>query len=241
MSKSMPYGPRQSAVLPAFTDKTQRSSPIAIRIVNDVKERASIYALRYRAYEKLLNAPPCDEGEEFHDALDNAATTVPFGAYDAGRLVGAMRLCFSRPKDSLSTLPCAGYYPELKAVKQSARESLMEVSRFTIDTCIANTSYRTTLYANLVRTSLMAAEAARVSTILVATRPGWVRFYKYMLGFDMIGQPANYPPGDLKIVLLGGSLDLARKRQRMQNAFVRISPDEITGMRQALAPILARA
>lgn len=239
MSQSIRFEPRQTSAVPSLTPVT-KASPFELRIVTDEAARREIYALRRRAYEKLLETSPCKDANEFRDAFDELPTTLQLGAYDDGRLVGAMRLCFSRLWDGLDTLPCAGHYPELNSVKRAARGALMEVSRFSIDTDISNTSYRTTLYASLVRTSLIAAEAAGVSTFLVATRPEWVKFYKYMLGFELIGEPAFYPPGDMKIALLGGSLDQARKRQRMQNAFFQIDPREITSMRQALAPIMTR-
>lgn len=239
MSQSITFEPRQVTAFPSAMPAS-KSSPFDLRIVTDEEQRRDIYRLRRRAYEKLLEASPCEGQSEFRDAFDDLPTTLQIGAYDDGRLVGAMRLCFSRPWDGLESLPCAGHYPELKNVKRAARGSLMEVSRFSIDTDISNTSYRTTLYASLVRTSLIAAEAADVSTFLVATRPDWVRFYKYMLGFELIGEPAFYPPGDMKIALLGGSLDQARKRQRMQNAFFQIGPREIASMRQAIAPIMTR-
>lgn len=239
MSQSITFEPRQVTAFPSIKPAS-KNAPFDLRIVTDAEQRRDIYRLRRRAYEKLLEASPCEGQSEFRDAFDDLPTTLQIGAYDDGRLVGAMRLCFSRPWDGLEALPCASHYPELNTVKRTARGSLMEVSRFSIDTDISNTSYRTTLYASLVRTSLIAAEAADVSTFLVATRPDWVRFYKYMLGFELIGEPAFYPPGDMKIALLGGSLDQARKRQRMQNAFFKIDSREIASMRQAIAPIMTR-
>lgn len=240
MSQSIKFEPRQTSAFPTPIKATSKNSPFDLRIVTSAEQRRAIFELRRRAYEKLLEASPCDGEAEFRDVFDDMATTLQIGAYDDGRLVGAMRLCFSRIWDGLETLPCASHYPELQNVKRAARGALMEVSRFSIDTEISNTSYRTTLYASLVRTSLIAAEAGDVSTFLIATRPDWVRFYKYMLGFELIGEPAMYPPGDMKIALLGGSLDQARKRQRMQNAFFQIDPREIASMRQALSPILTR-
>ena len=113
------------------------------------------------------------------------------------------------------------------------------MSRLAIEPELSNTSYRTTLYASLVRAGFMAAQAAEVSMILIATRPEWVRFYKYMLGFQPIGEPAIYPPGDVPIVLLGGSFAEAQKRQRAQNAFFKITDEEVASMKAAIAPALA--
>lgn len=76
--------------------------------------------------------------------------------------------------------------------------------------------------------------------ILIATKPDWVRFYQYMLGFHPIGLPALYPPGDFKITLLGGSLEQAQSRQRMQNRFFKITDEEVASMKDAIAAALER-
>ena len=61
------------------------------------------------------------------------------------------------------------------------------------------------------------------------------------IGFEQIGEPALYPPGDFKITLLGGSLEQARMRQRLQNRFFKITPDEIASMKSAITAALDRA
>lgn len=234
MTQSVKFVPRQTSAL-----QGSKQTPFDLRIVTSDTERRDVFRLRLRAYQEFIGDEASDL-TEYRDEFDDLQTTVLMGAYDGDKLVGAMRLCFSRPWDALATIPCAPYYPDLLQIKRTARGSLMEVSRFSIEPDLSNTSYRTTLYASLVRASLMAAQAANVAMILIATRPDWVRFYKYMLGFELIGQPALYPPGDVKIALLGGSLAQAEMRQRLQNKFFRIAPDEILSMRRALMPILAR-
>ena len=148
----------------------------------------------------------------------------------------ACGFAFSHPKQALSTLPCASYYPALKDVHRQQAHGLVEVSRLSIEPGLDNMSYRTTLYAFLVRAALTAAMAAGVSMLLIATRPDWVKFYRYMLGFQQIGEPALYPPGDFKITLLGGSLEQAQMRQRLQNRFFKITSEEIASMKLAITP-----
>ena len=233
MENSVTFVPKQIVSLPGA-----KQSPFDVRLITTKEERHAVFVLRRRAYAEYIEQDASPPDGEYRDAFDDLATTILLGAFDEGRLVGAMRLCFSGVWDCLSTLPCAEYYPALVPIKRAAAGSLMEVSRFSIDPDISNTSYRTTLYASLVRASLMAAEAADVARILIGTQPEWVRFYKYMLGFDLIGEPAIYPPGDIRIALLGGSLAQARLRQRLQNKFFRISDDEIESMRRILGPVL---
>ena len=77
-----------------------------------------------------------------------------------------------------------------------------------------------------------------VTGSLIATKPEFSRFYQYMLGFKVVGQPAAYPPGDHKIVLLAGSFSQAELRQSAQNAFFKITADEIASMKAALGGAL---
>jgi N-acyl-L-homoserine lactone synthetase len=230
------FNPTQSQTL--FESAGER---FRLQLLTSETEREASFRLRYAAYRDILGREAARYSGVYRDAFDDLATTINIGAYDRGHLVGAMRLCLSRTWDDLSTLPCAAYYPALSEIKSAAQGALMEVSRLSIDPDITNTSYRTTLYATLVRAGFLAAEAADVTKILIAMRPAWVRFYQYMLGFDVIGEPSFYPPGDFKVWLLGGGIAQARLRQRSQNAFFRLTPDEVLSFRQQIAPLLARS
>ena len=223
-----------SAYMPAALSSF-RCGAFDMRIVTLPADRQACFALRLRAYAVYLPPNEIPANGLYTDPFDDLATTLVMGAYDAGRLVASMRLCFSRAWDSTLTLPCAPYYPELETIKSSSSGALMEVSRVAIDPAITNTSYRTTLYASLVRLGLIAANAADVSTILIATQAASEKFYRYMLGLERIGEPAFYPPGDFKISLLGGAMEQARLRQKCQNSFFGVSDDEVARMRQALA------
>ena len=87
----------------------------------------------------------------------------------------------------------------------------------------------------------MAAEAADVAKILIATRPDGVGFYKYMLGFELIGEPALYPPGDVKIALLGGTMSKARRPPAFAEQILpHLRTMKSPSMRRALSPILNR-
>lgn len=212
-----------------------RCGSFDMRIVTVPAECNACFALRLRAYQPYLPADEVPAGGLYTDQFDDLATTLIIGAHDAGRLIASMRLCFSRTWDSLGTLPCAAHYPQLSAIKEASESAMMEVSRVAIDPVITNTSYRTTLYASLVRLGLIAAEAGDVSTVLIATQASSEKFYSYMLGLKRIGEPAFYPPGDFKISLLGGDMRQLRLRQKVQNSFFRVGPEDIVRMRHALA------
>lgn len=233
MSEPITFRPRQSVSAKDF-----RKFPFEIRVLTHEMDRSEIFTLRYRAYLAASHIGEHPSGE-YRDHHDDLASTVILAAYDADVCVGTLRVNFSQPWQPVATLPCASYYPDVTRLKHEMHGGLVEVSRLAIDPAITNTSYRTTLYASLVRASFMAAQAAEVAMILVATKSDWVRFYEYMLGFKQIGQPALYPPGDLAIALLGGSFDTAQRRQRAQNAFFKITVDEVASMRAAISTALA--
>jgi N-acyl-L-homoserine lactone synthetase len=238
MSIPLSFRPRQESLPSDEGSWHGDAQSFELRILKNEYDVREATALRLRAYAAMGYAITTENGE-YTDRFDTLETTVMLGAYDQGRLVGSVRLCFNHPWQTVSSLPCGQYYPALKEVKSKVDGALVEVSRLSIEPGIANTSYRTTLYAFLVRAALTGAQAADVAMLLIATRPDWVKFYKYMLGFQVIGEPAFYPPGDFKITLLGGSLKQAETRQRLQNRFFKITPDEIASMRVAIQPALA--
>lgn len=210
------------------------SGPFDVRIVTTPADRNACFALRFRAYERYLSSAERASNSMYWDRFDDLPTTQVIGAFDRDRLVASMRLCFSRPWDAVSVLPCGAHYPALAELKSASVGALMEVSRVALDPALKNMSYRTTLYAALVRVGLIAAEAGEVSHVLIGTQASSEKFYRYMLGFERIGEPAPYPPGDMKISLLGGDMSLVRRRQKMQNSFFRIGSDDVARMRLAL-------
>ena len=240
MSIRLSLTPRQSSPTDADLMGLQSRS-FEVRILSSASEKIGALKLRSKAYAALGYANVASTNGIYADQYDEVHSTVLMGAFDGDRLVGSVRLCFAAPGEALGSLPCAPYYPALKELERQHGDGLMEVSRLSVDPDIDNTSYRTTLYATLVRTALVAAQAAGVSHILIATRPDWVRFYKYMLGFTTVGEPEFYPPGDFKITLLAGTLAQAEMRQRLQNKFFRISDTEVASMRTAIAPALEPA
>jgi hypothetical protein len=232
VQNTITFVPRQRHMLPG-TDKF----PFDIEVLGADRDRIDVFALRYRAY---LDAGYIEEraNESYRDLHDDLPTTVILRARDNGVTVGTLRVCLSQPWQPLSTLPCAPYYPALDAIKRDAPGGLAEMSRLAIAPAIDNRSYRTTLYAALVRAGFIAARAASVSHILIATKSEWIRFYRYMLGFEPIGAPALYPPGDIPISLLCGRFADAEKRQRLQNSFFKVTDAEVDSMRAALGPEL---
>ena len=230
--QALNFSPQQRAALPG-----SKKFPFALRVLTRDADRSEIFALRYRAYRDST-CIPLNPKEQYSDSYDELASTVVIAAYDANVCVGALRVNFSHPWQSVSTMPCAASFADVAKLKASTSGSLVEVSRLSIDPTITNTSYRTTLYASLVRAGFLAAQAANVSSILLATKSDWIKFYQYMLGFKLVGEPAIYPPFDVPLALLAGSFGDAEKRQKSQNAFFKITDGEIASMKAAIASAL---
>jgi hypothetical protein len=222
---------------PSAADPRNNADAFEIRLLSRPDEMSDVYRLRHRAYADQGHIERV-EGAEYRDAIDALPSTALFGAFDGGRLVAGMRLCFSLPDDDLSALPCAPYYPDLAALKSKSDSGLVEVSRLSIEPEIGNTSYRATLYGFMVRSAFAAARAAEVSAIVVATRADWVPYYKHLLSFEQVGAPAFYPPGNEPVSLLAGNIDQATRRASLRNRFFRVSDDDVARMRRLLHPVL---
>ncbi len=238
MSNPIAFRPLQKRRVSPAGVVTGAGFPFQIRVAATHAARQDAFALRYRAY-RALGYVEENAHATFADKNDALDSTVIFGAYQDDVCIGTLRVSFSLAHQDHSTLPCAPYYPEVTELKGSAPGPIVEMSRLAIDPAFTSTSFRTTLFAALVRAGFLAAQAADVSTILIATKPEFARFYQYMLGFKVVGQPAAYPPGDHRIVLLAGSFSQAELRQSAQNAFFKISAEEIDSMKAALGGVLA--
>ena len=219
LAQSIAFAPSQLSVF-AGTAKF----PFEIRVLHRDADKTDVFALRHRAYAAAGLKMP--EGTTlFSDELDQSPHCITLLAYDGARRVGTVRVNFSHSWQPLSTLACAPYFPALADVKRSASGALVEVGRMAIEPPISNTSYRTTLYAALVRAGYLSARAANASHVLVTTISDWIGFYSKMLGFKPVGTPALYPPG---------TMTTANRMQKAQNAFFRISGEEIASMRHAI-------
>lgn len=233
-SEVLPFPSRRA---PNALDPRNNADAFEIRLISERAEISAALRLRQRAYAALGVIPQLAAGE-YRDAHDELPTTAILGGYDQGSLVASMRLCFSLPGDDLSALPCAPYYPALSDFKTNAPGGLVEVSRLATEPEVGTTSYRATLYGFIVRSAFAAARAAGVSSVVVATPGSSVPYYKHLLQFEQVGEPAFYPPGNIPITLLAGKIEQASRRAELRNRFFRVTEDDVARMRRMLAPIL---
>lgn len=223
----IPFHPR------ARLSATQRF-PAHICLYGPADDRDTHFGLRQRSYEDAgIGLARGTEKDEF----DDLPSTVLIGAAIDGRLVGTLRLSLALGL-AAPELPCEPHYPEVQAIKASSRGPAAEFSRGGIEPEIANNSFRTTMYASVIRAGLICCLATRVGTVLVATRPKLQLFYEYMLGLEPVARPARYPPGDEPVALLGGSFAEADSVRAKHNRFFDIGSDEISETESVLREII---
>jgi hypothetical protein len=209
--------------------------PLDIKVFAPGTDKRDIYRLRYRAFIADGVITPRDDGL-FCDDFDELTSTSTIGAYTNGSCVGTFRLAFGTPDSDGPTMPCQTIFSEVNELHRSGYQSLVEFTRMVVAPEITNTSFRTTLYATLVRAGMMIAHAARVDYGLISIHPDKVRFYEMMCGFQSIAQAESYPGINAPAVLLGRDFTALELKRTRQNPFFRISASEITGARATLFP-----
>jgi hypothetical protein len=118
----------------------------------------------------------------------------------------------------------------MQTLRAAVGGTIVELSRLAIDPSVTNTSYKSTLYAALIRTCLLKPTEADVSLALIATRDKTLPFYLRVLGFEVIAAPRFYPPGDIPITLTALVWKDARKsvlRNRFFTASVNKAPNQV--------------
>ena len=152
MAHIIPFHPR------ARLSATKRF-PAHICLYGPADDREAHFVLRQRSYEDAgIGLARGSERDEF----DDLPSTVLIGAAIDGRLVGTLRLSLALGL-AAPELPCEPHYPEVQAIKASSRGPAAEFSRGGIEPEIANTSFRTTMYASVIRagTHLLPCQTGR--------------------------------------------------------------------------------
>ena len=117
---------------------------------------------------------------------------------------------------------------------------MVEFSRMAVEPSLGNRSFRTTLYASLVRAGLILSTAARTDVVLIAVHPRVSRFYKLMCGFEIIGHSKTYGEIAEETDLLALRFREAEERRLRSNAFFGYSPLEVEAASQILETLRPR-
>lgn len=214
--------------------------PIDLRVFASGSDKRDIYRLRYRAFIKdgVISAR---SDELFFDPYDDLASTCSLGAYQDGVCVGTFRLAFGEGRSDRDTMPCQAMFAEVGTLQAQGFDRLVEFGRMVVEPSLTNTSFRTTLYASLVRAGLIIAQAGGADYGLISVHPKLARFYELMCGFKSMARAESYPGINAPAVLLGRDFRILDQKRTRQNPFFRIASNEVTLARDQLFPVTQQA
>ena len=207
--------------------------PVALKIFGPGTNKQAIYALRYRAFIDIgvITSRP---DALFFDCYDDLKSTFSIGAFSDGVCVGSFRLTFGNGRASNVTMPCQSVFSQIADLEAEGHKSLVEFTRMVVAPELTNTSFRTTLYAALVRAGLIIAHAAHADYGLISIHPNLVRFYAAMCGFQTMARAESYPGINAPAVLMGREFRALDEKRVKQNPFFKISPAEIESARETM-------
>lgn len=188
-------------------------------------EQQACLELRYRAYfaNGLIPEHP---GRLYRDSFDGLGSTLLLGLRHDRRLVATIRMCLSLDTGDGESLPSFAHYSEVQALRRQDSGRIAELSRMATDPGIVNLSYRTTVYATVVKSCMDLSAKLQVERLLLGARREHLRFYRAIMGFTAFSEARRYPPGNVAITM--SSLDLAQGSARRGRHAVLESPDRIS-------------
>lgn len=221
-------------VLDSNAGDSAKNFPIALKLYSAKSDTAIISRLRYRAFRA---AGWIDENADgtFVDRYDSLPSTHTIGAFHAGECIGSLRLAFGGAGWPSGTMPCeAQFWREMADLDLRRAARLVEFSRMAVEPNLDNQSFRTTLYASLIRAGLIAATAARTDIALIAVHRRVSRFYQAMCGFEVVGRSDTYMEIGQPTDLLSLRFSEIEKRRGRINAFFGFSLEEVEAASRAL-------
>ncbi|MEQ1695397.1 MAG: GNAT family N-acyltransferase [Hyphomicrobiaceae bacterium] len=213
--------------------ETAGKFPLDLKVFTAGSDRRDVYALRYRAFIKDGVITPRDD-KLFSDAYDDLETTCTLAAYQGAACVGSFRLAFGEGRPGEQTMPCQSIFTEIGGLEAKGYRRLVEFGRMVVEPSLTNTSFRTTLYATLVRAGLIVAEAGKTDFGLISVHPKLAKFYELMCGFKIMARAETYPGINAPAVLLGRNFKALDQKRTRQNPFFRFTPNEVTNARAQL-------
>lgn len=218
-----------------------KNFPIALRIFSSASDKTEIYRLRYRAFREAGWIAE-NEACEFVDRYDDLSSSVTIGAFHEGACIGSLRLAFGGAGHPAETMPCEEQFSdEIRKLDAASLDRLVEFSRMAIEPSLTNRSFRTTLYASLVRAGLILSAAGRIETALIAVHRRISPFYQAMCGFKVIGRSEAYAGIEEATDFLALRFGEMEKRRRRSNAFFALTEQEIGSARQTMTALQRKA
>ncbi len=214
--------------------------PLDLKVFTAGSDKRDVYALRYRAFIKDGVITPRDD-KLFSDRYDDLETTCTLAAYQGATCVGSFRLAFGEGRIGGETMPCQSIFTEVGTLEAKGFHRLVEFGRMVVEPTLTNTSFRTTLYATLVRAGLIVAEAGETDFGLISVHPNLAKFYELMCGFRAMARAETYPGINAPAVLLGRNFRVLDQKRSKQNPFFRFTSNEVTNARAQLFPAAREA
>lgn len=214
---------------------SSKNFPIILRVFSSKCDKADLYRLRYRAFRAAGWIEEDTKGE-FVDRYDQLASSFSIGAFHNGACIGSLRLAFGGDESPPLSMPCEGPFAhEIASLAASGHSRFIEFSRMAVEPTLTNNSFRTTLYASLVRAGFISSSAGNVDIALIAVHEKFSPFYQRMCGFEVLGASKSYAGILEPTHLLGREMHALNDRRRQRNAFFDFSEDEIESARAVLA------
>jgi N-acyl-L-homoserine lactone synthetase len=211
-----------------------KNFPISLRVYSAGSDKTDLYRLRYRAFRDAGWIAENAE-QQLSDRFDRLASTFAIGAFHNGECIGSLRLPFGGAGYPAHSLPCEEQFAgEVRALDPGRRQRLVEFSRMAVEPSLTNRSFRTTLYASLVRAGLILTTAAKTDVVVVAVHRRISAFYQAMCGFKVVGKSEGYTGIDEPTNFLALELREAEQRRLRSNAFFAFSEEEVSSARSAL-------
>jgi N-acyl-L-homoserine lactone synthetase len=232
MSSNLTFTP--SLILDDGQGRTNARFPLELKVFTQGSAKRDIYALRYRAYMENEYIAPRNDGL-FFDEFDELDTSYTIGAFDNAACVGSLRLTFGEGRVvGSNTMPCQEIFPEIGLLESRGFGRIVEFTRMAVEPELTNTSFKTTLYATLIRAGMILAHANRADYGVICVHPEKAKFYQMIAGFKPMAEADNYPGINAAATLLGREFRALNSKGARQNPFFRVTPVEIERARKSL-------
>jgi N-acyl-L-homoserine lactone synthetase len=225
---------RPPLVLDTNGGDADKNFPISLKIYSSTADKSELYRLRYRAFN-AAGWIGDNEAGALSDGYDVLPSTFAIGAFHNEQCIGTLRLALGGAAAS-GLMPCEELFSqEIAALIADGNDRLVEFSRMAVEPSLTNNSFRTTLYASLVRAGFILTHAADIDTVVVAVHRRFSMFYQAMCGFKVLAKSDAYGDISEPTHFLGREMHELDARRRLRNAFFIFTRDEIERARHTLA------
>ncbi|CCV09832.1 hypothetical protein [Mesorhizobium sp. STM 4661] len=181
----------------------------------------AIYRLRYKAY-RLNGFLPESRNQMMTDALDDVPNCYQFGVFVDNSLVCTLRIHHLTPSELNA--------PAMTTFGDMLRPRLLRGESFVNPTLLAAepnfvSIHRALPYVTL-RLALIASIYFDVTACIGVIRKEHTAFYRRIFGAEQVGEPRDYPPFTVPVVLYDANYDINLERVLQRFPFFRSTPME---------------